>query len=108
MLQKSPISPFIFIDVEAMERSIKQEHEEYEARCRKWKEEEKVTVSICVSSKCPLLSKRKQNGEWCLSGDAHLKPDRVYNSMLKRSVIIRCPYAELISRNTLPITGNIS
>lgn len=107
-MHQSPIAPFIFIDVEAAERACRLEREAFAAQWRKLKEEEETLISICVSSKCPLLSKRKQNGEWCLSGDAHLKPDRVYNSMLKRSVTIRCPYAELISRNTLPITGNIS
>ena len=80
MLQRSPISPFIYIDVEAMERACQQEKEDYEAQCRKLKEEEETQVSICVTSKCPLLSKRKNGEEWCLSGDAHLNPFQVHNA----------------------------
>jgi hypothetical protein len=116
-LRSSPIAPFIFIDVEALERSIKQEHEEYEAQCRKWKEEEKAQVSICVTSKCPNLGKhptkhpdgskiwclKGTEEEWCMSGGAHLRPDTVYNSTLKKSVTIRCSYAEKLRLKQLTV-----
>jgi hypothetical protein len=98
MIVQSIICPAIYIDVEAMKKRIQQEHDEWEERYRQQKIKDAAEVSVCVTSKCPLLSYRFVRGkgkeEWCLCGNAHLNMTSRYNEAQHCTITIQCEYAE--------------
>ena len=102
-LSQSPLASFIYIDVEAAERQYQQNKKEMEDHWEQEKIRDAAKVSVCVTSKCPLLSyrslrerrtRKKYKEERCLCGNAHLQTTSMYNDVQHRAITIQCEYAE--------------